>query len=953
LLNQSGSGELRLNASGATAGKITAYTAGSERLRIDTTGNVGIGTTSPYAKLSVEHLSTTGTVIGTDALTGFTGNLLDLKVASSSKFTINYLGNITTAGTFAPSGVGVNMIVTSDASGVLVSSSTPTAANYLATSTTATSTFAGGMSVAGTAGLTVLQGGNVGIGTAAPVDKFTILSASSGGDVATRITNNTTGANSTASLKFSVTAPTYTSGAIVAHRTPSNDLSFWTDGSERMRILGVSGSITGNVGIGTTSPDQLLSLYSATTPSLEFSSASGPTNKWTMGIDTADANKFKISSSTAVGTSPRLTIDGNGNVGIGTASPDQKLSVNGSANFQQPGQTGFGINMASNNGTANGRISVLSPIANDNFILNTKGTGWLGVNYDSGTGGFRVFDGAATTLSFFSGSAGSSFINATGGNVGIGTTTPSTLLHILSPADTADVITWGGSIGTAYYNWGKLGINLSTNTLYLADTYTGTGNIQFRIGGNTVTETKMTIKSTGNVGIGTTTPNWFLQVAGTRPSLALSDTSQTAVSNLQHWLFSSMGGNLYIGTSTGAYATSTPAALTILNSGYVGVGTTTPWRTLGVTGTVGFDGLTASTTIGDSLCLSNLKEVTLAVGRNCATASSLRFKRDISPLSAESGLAEVMALNPVSFLYKSDYLGAFASEPNWNGEHVGFIAEEVQKVDPRLVTLDQEGKPDTVRYEILTSILAKAIQEQQTEIDKLAGSFASTTIIDQIATSTAARIVADQSFIAQIAQAVKSLIDLTGDWVVAKITSALAVFTRVETQTMAISNGLEMTDQATGQIYCVTIKNGDWSKVLGACQIVASAALSTPANAAPISTATTPAVTAPVVTIMNPPATTTPITDTPIINSPTITPDSGTPVATPAVVPTSDATPVISSTPESAQASVPVVESAAGSISTPVPTTESAPAPTPDSAPAPAPAPAPVSAAESAPAAIN
>ncbi|PIP56026.1 MAG: hypothetical protein COX06_00005, partial [Candidatus Zambryskibacteria bacterium CG22_combo_CG10-13_8_21_14_all_42_17] len=52
-------------------------------------GSVGIGTTSPYARLSVEHLSSTGTVIGADALTGFTGNLLDLKVASTTKFVIN------------------------------------------------------------------------------------------------------------------------------------------------------------------------------------------------------------------------------------------------------------------------------------------------------------------------------------------------------------------------------------------------------------------------------------------------------------------------------------------------------------------------------------------------------------------------------------------------------------------------------------------------------------------------------------------------------------------------------------------------------------------------------------------------------------------------------------------------------------------------------------------------
>ena len=85
----------------------------------------------------------------------------------------------------------------------------------------------------------------------------------------------------------------------------------------------------------------------------------------------------------------------------------------------------------------------------------------------------------------------------------------------------------------------------------------------------------------GKVGIGTTSPNWPLQVAGTRPSLALSDTGAGGT-NLKHWLFSSMGGNLYVGTTTDQYATSSPAALTILNNGKVGISTTSPWGLLSV-----------------------------------------------------------------------------------------------------------------------------------------------------------------------------------------------------------------------------------------------------------------------------------------------------------------------------------------------------------------------------------
>ncbi|MBU1130761.1 hypothetical protein KJ840_01355, partial [Patescibacteria group bacterium] len=57
-------------------------------------GNVGIGTSSPAARLSISGGSSP--MIMVDAPSGFTNNLFDLKVASSSVFTINHKGTITT-----------------------------------------------------------------------------------------------------------------------------------------------------------------------------------------------------------------------------------------------------------------------------------------------------------------------------------------------------------------------------------------------------------------------------------------------------------------------------------------------------------------------------------------------------------------------------------------------------------------------------------------------------------------------------------------------------------------------------------------------------------------------------------------------------------------------------------------------------------------------------------------
>ena len=82
------------------------------------------------------------------------------------------------------------------------------------------------------------------------------------------------------------------------------------------------------LGIGTTTPDSKLTVFNnADDSAIEFSSASGGAYKWTMGLDYSDAGKFKIASSTALGSIDRFTIDGNGYVGIGTSTPSGRLEV--------------------------------------------------------------------------------------------------------------------------------------------------------------------------------------------------------------------------------------------------------------------------------------------------------------------------------------------------------------------------------------------------------------------------------------------------------------------------------------------------------------------------------------------------------------------------------------------------------------------------------------------------
>lgn len=91
-----------------------------------------------------------------------------------------------------------------------------------------------------------------------------------------------------------------------------------------------------------------------------------------------------------------------------------------------------------------------------------------------------------------------------------------------------------------------------------------------------------------------------------------------------------------------------------------------------------------------------------------AHASDARLKREVRDL--ESGLAEVLALRPVSYAWK-------------NGDdrrHFGLIAQEVKNLSESLIYEDEEGFMG-VAYTDLVPLLIRALQEQEQRIDELSG----------------------------------------------------------------------------------------------------------------------------------------------------------------------------------------------------------------------------------------
>ena len=86
--------------------------------------------------------------------------------------------------------------------------------------------------------------------------------------------------------------------------------------------------------------------------------------------------------------------------------------------------------------------------------------------------------------------------------------------------------------------------------------------------------------------------------------------------------------------------------------------------------------------------------------------SSRRFKEDIEPMGSVS--ERLFALRPVTFRYKQ------AFEDGSKPVQYGLVAEEVAEVFPELVVNDKDGKPETVSYHVLATLLLNELQKEHT-----------------------------------------------------------------------------------------------------------------------------------------------------------------------------------------------------------------------------------------------
>lgn len=240
-------------------------------------------------------------------------------------------------------------------------------------------------------------------------------------------------------------------------------------------------------------------------------------------------------------------------------------------------------------------------------------------------GGLTVSGGSTTTLNAYFAS-----------NIGIGTSVPTQALHVEGAGFFADSSASPDPVDGSGKGV-RIGFNAASNYGYLFSNETGINTNDLYLGGNP--SVGMVIKSTGLVGIGTTTPTHLLTVAGVGLGERIDSSSATFGAGLKltnqgvdKWaiLADASGDNAPSGSFT-IFNYLRGADFNISSGGNVGIGSTSPISTLGINGSLYANnkGAFGYSVIGDPQVCSNCgnpstAQDTLVVGTSTVGASSAR-----------------------------------------------------------------------------------------------------------------------------------------------------------------------------------------------------------------------------------------------------------------------------------------------------------------------------------------
>lgn len=192
-----------------------------------------------------------------------------------------------------------------------------------------------------------------------------------------------------------------------------------------------------------------------------------------------------------------------------------------------------------------------------------------------------------------------------------------------------------------------------------------------------------------------------------------SYTVTNAFFNGSSWIYESTAAADVLNISGGGFS------LAVAPSGTAGTAVTfSNVLTASGAGAIAFPQIAASTAAQTGyLCFGSGGNLTYDTTNTCLVSSE-RYKTAMRGLRPADALEEVLKLQPISFRYKPQY------NPGHLGTQVGFTAESVAAIDPRLAAYypagaKRAGQPRSVQYDHVSVILVAAMQAQQREIASL------------------------------------------------------------------------------------------------------------------------------------------------------------------------------------------------------------------------------------------
>jgi hypothetical protein len=597
--------------------------ASSHTLYVDSNGRVGIGTGTPSEKLTVEgnisasgaintlsHITASGNISASEDISGFTGSFHHV-IADTFEGDGSNLTNLPAAAISSYTNNGDNRVLTS------VNASEVNAEANL-----------------------IFDGTNLGVGTASPSNPLHVESATD-----TIALFKTTDAGPTYIRIDTSAADTDTHSAIYFLENGSikgaTGYNAETDTVNLLYSTGINSTVTngininssGQVGIGTNTPGEKLSLVGNFAIRNDDDIADVITFKNTDTPSTTADILFKGSALITAEDGLTMAINSTGgNASFQIKTGDPQLGGEGTSNTSTiatfaTGSVGSGLILHGDGSTKPGQLyfgnqETLNTTGSDAARIKFTTTDSEGNYYASSTADFLVFEKLDSQTSP---DGGILFTNNGGndgsspetvamairgdGDIGIGHISPSTTLHLKSPNNRISLFESTTNDQQAYITINSSNAGTDTHSyVYFNEGSSGKGAVGYQANADTIalvydngiaSTNGINITSGGNVGIGTSNPGYALDVYESAADAFIrlrSDASDSAAlirfkndareystgisENDDFVVYDANSGNVPFKIEPGAPA----STIVALSNGNVGIGKSSPGEKLHISG---------------------------------------------------------------------------------------------------------------------------------------------------------------------------------------------------------------------------------------------------------------------------------------------------------------------------------------------------------------------------------